>query len=142
VFKTIVWATDGSPSALNALTVAKGLAQETGARLVIVHVEEAVVSPAGVLVDSDERLLAGLHRKAQEFQDEGLDADVFSARASGGGAARMIVDLAMEAGADLIVAGNRGHGPLAGIFLGSVALRLLQTAPCPVLMVPSSGQPA
>jgi nucleotide-binding universal stress UspA family protein len=51
--------------------------------------------------------------------------------------ARTIVDLAKKAGADLIVVGNRGHGPLAGIVLGSVALRLLQSAPYPVLTVPS-----
>jgi nucleotide-binding universal stress UspA family protein len=37
---------------------------------------------------------------------------------------------------DLLVVGNRGHGPIAGLFLGSVALRLIQTAPFPVLMVP------
>jgi hypothetical protein len=43
---------------------------------------------------------------------------------------------AAEAGADMIVAGNRGHGPLAGLVLGSVALKLLRTAPYPVATVP------
>jgi nucleotide-binding universal stress UspA family protein len=53
----------------------------------------------------------------------------------------MIVKLAEEAGAYMIVIGNRGHGLLARLFLGSVALRLLQTAPCPVLVVPSRQEP-
>jgi nucleotide-binding universal stress UspA family protein len=53
-----------------------------------------------------------------------------------GSAAGAIVDLAKGVGADLIIAGSRGRGPLVGLILGSVALRLLQTAPCPVLIVP------
>ena len=39
---------------------------------------------------------------------------------------------------DLIVVGNRGHGPLAGLLHGSVAPRLLQAASLPVLLVPSA----
>ena len=53
-----------------------------------------------------------------------------------------IVQLAQNADVDLLVIGNRGHGPLAGMFLGSVALRLIQNAPFPVLMVPSRGRMA
>ena len=61
---------------------------------------------------------------------------------SPGGADKPIVQLAQKADVDLLVIGNRGHGPLAGMFLGSVALRLIQNAPFPVLMVPSRGRMA
>jgi nucleotide-binding universal stress UspA family protein len=137
MFKTIAFATDGSPSALNALTRAKELARESGAKLVIVHVEELLFSRAGALDDSHEAVLASLLRTADELQGEGIDAAVSSARAPSSGVAQMIVDLASEAGADVIVVGNRGHGPIARLLLGSVATRLLQIAPIPVLMVPS-----
>jgi len=50
--------------------------------------------------------------------------------------AQCIADIASEVGADMIVVGTRGHSPVGGVFAGSVAQRLLQVAPCPVLAVP------
>src|ERR1035437_1236707 len=52
------------------------------------------------------------------------------------GPAHAIADAATDAAADLIVLGSVGSGPLKGLLLGSVAHRLLQIAPCPVLVVP------
>lgn len=45
---------------------------------------------------------------------------------------------ARELDADLIVAGTRGVSSLAQLLLGSTAERLMQRAPCPVLVVPSA----
>ena len=43
-----------------------------------------------------------------------------------------IVAYAKEAGVDLIVTGTRGpRGTLGHLFLGSVAERVVRTAPCP-----------
>ena len=139
MFKTIACAMDCSPSTLNALTVAKKLAQENDGKLVIIHVQE-IAGRAGILVDSNDAALAELHRTAQQLQDAGIDAAVLWSTATAGGTARMIVQLAEDAGADLIVVGNRGDGPLTKLMLGSVASRVLQTARCPVLMVPARQQ--
>jgi nucleotide-binding universal stress UspA family protein len=52
----------------------------------------------------------------------------------------VIADAAADAGADLIVAGARGHTKLPGFVLGSVTHRLLQIATCPVLTVPPADR--
>ena len=137
MYTTIAWATDGSPSALNALTVATKLAREHGAKLAIIHVQEVLIGRGGIFVDPNEAAVAALHRTAQQLRDEGIDTTVSVSRAPSSKAAQTIIDLAAEAGADMIVVGNRGHGPFAGLVLGSVALQLLRAAPYPILMVPS-----
>ncbi|HEB89383.1 MAG TPA: universal stress protein [Deltaproteobacteria bacterium] len=46
---------------------------------------------------------------------------------------KVIVDLAEERGADLIVMNTRGRSTLAELFLGRTTKRIVQHAPCPVL---------
>jgi nucleotide-binding universal stress UspA family protein len=37
------------------------------------------------------------------------------------------------------VAGTRGLGPVSRLLIGSVTHRLVQIAPCPVLVIPPAG---
>ena len=53
-----------------------------------------------------------------------------------------ILDAARESGADLIVVGTHGRTGLAHIRLGSVAARVVELAPVPVLTVHRPGHPA
>jgi nucleotide-binding universal stress UspA family protein len=46
-----------------------------------------------------------------------------------------IVDFAKEINVDLIVMGTHGRGAVAHLLMGSVAERVVRTAPCPVLTV-------
>jgi nucleotide-binding universal stress UspA family protein len=55
-------------------------------------------------------------------------------------AAEAIVAEAIEWGADLIVLGFPRRGELATRLFGSVTLRVLQHAPCPVLVASSAGR--
>ncbi|MEW6703601.1 MAG: universal stress protein [Pseudomonadota bacterium] len=52
-----------------------------------------------------------------------------------GHAAETIVDATREWQTDAVVMGTRGHGPLGGFALGSVALRVAPSARCPVALV-------
>lgn len=51
---------------------------------------------------------------------------------------REIVRTARTKKADLLVLGTHGRTGLARLFLGSVASRVVASAPCPVLTVPSN----
>ena len=50
-----------------------------------------------------------------------------------------IVEVAQREKADLIIMGTTGIGGLKGIFLGSVAAKMLVNAPCPVMAVPKEN---
>jgi nucleotide-binding universal stress UspA family protein len=141
VFTTIAWAADGSPSSRNALTAAKQLVQATGARMLVLHVQELGITRAGLLVDTNDHVLVSLRDTVVQLRKEGIEAELTTGKAPAGGADRMILELAEEAGVDILVIGNRGHGPLAGLFVGSVTLRVIQHAPFPVLLVPSGRRP-
>jgi nucleotide-binding universal stress UspA family protein len=139
VFKTIVWATDGSENADHALSVARALAREHDSPLVVMHVVQRYTTKAGLAVYADEdQVQAKLKRVVEELSQEGLTASLKIVDHVGPQPAHEIADLAREAGADLIVVGTRGHAALSGLLLGSVTQRLLHVAPCPILVVPTS----
>jgi nucleotide-binding universal stress UspA family protein len=141
MFKVIIWATDGSSAAEQALPYAKGLAQADGARLLVVHVDEFGAGRGGgysVNVDEAE-VQAAIRKQVEDLKREGFDAALQASRVWMGGAAHVIAEIAKQEGADLIVAGTRGHGPLSGLLLGSVTHRLVQIAHCPVLVVPTTS---
>ena len=143
MFKVIIWATDGSSAAEQALPYAKGLAQADGARLVVVHVDESTIPAArggGYSINIDEdKVQAAIGKHVKDLKQEGLNATLQAVRVSMGGAAHVIAEIADKEGADLIVAGTRGHGPLSGLMLGSVTHRLLHIVHCPVLVVPPTS---
>jgi nucleotide-binding universal stress UspA family protein len=139
MFTTIVWATDGSENADRALSVAQTLTRESGASLVVAHIVQRYATKAGLAVYADEdQVEAKLERVVQELSGEGLNASLKIVNHIGPQPAHEIADLAREVGADLIVVGTRGHAAPSGLLLGSVTLRLLHVAPCPVLVVPDS----
>lgn len=49
--------------------------------------------------------------------------------------AQAVVEIAREEGADILVIGSRGLGRLQGMLLGSVSQKVVQEAPCAVLVV-------
>ena len=135
MFKTVVWASDGSAAAERALPFAKGVAQSSGGRLIVVYVNELRVDSRAALATTianiEDEELAAVRRQAEALQQDGVAAEFVTGDVTVGGVARVIADLARDAGADLIVTGTRGRNPLVGLLVGSVASRLLEVAPCP-----------
>ena len=145
MFKTIMWATDGTKNADLALPYARALAQQEGATLVIAHVVERYAShkASGLAVHADEEQVeAKLKKLATELSHEGIDTNLKIVSHVGPQPAHEIADIAKEAGADLIVVGYRGHAAITGLMIGSVTQRLLHVSRCPVLVVPPTEVPA
>jgi nucleotide-binding universal stress UspA family protein len=141
MFKTIMWATDGSENADRALQYAKALAHSEGATLVVAHVVERYASShaAGLAIYADEaQVEEKLKQLAARLSDEGLTADLKIVSHVGPQPAHELANLAREVGADLIVVGARGHGTITGLLVGSVTQRLHHVTPCPILVVPPS----
>jgi nucleotide-binding universal stress UspA family protein len=139
MFKTILWATDGSATADRALPYAKALAAAEGAKLLVVHCREILVGgrASGYPVFPDEEeIVAKIRGQVDEMQAGGVDTTLEVISGAASSAAHAIADVAREEHADLIVVGTRGHAPVAGLLVGSVTQRLLHVAPCPVLAVP------
>jgi nucleotide-binding universal stress UspA family protein len=141
MFKSIVWAADGSEHAEAAFPFVKELAKAGGAEVTIVHVVERVEGSGGVgpprRVDED-KIQADLHKRASELSSEGIEASVEIRGDVGTRPAHALVEIARQKDADLIVVGTRGLSVIAGLLLGSETQRLLHVAPCPVLAVPLS----
>jgi nucleotide-binding universal stress UspA family protein len=143
MFKTIIWATDGSDAADEALPFAKALAACSGGALVVVHNRETFYGgrAAGLPIYADESdVEAKIAGQVDELETEGFHATLRLVTGSTAHAAHMIAVVAGEVGADAIVVGTRGHGPLTGYIVGSVTQRLLHVAPCPVVAVPTAEQ--
>jgi len=138
MFEVIVWPSDGSKNADRALEHARRLAEVSSGVLIAVHVQESLVEKwAGYPVQIDEgEVERKIEAQVAELRDAGIDATYERRDALSGGAAHVVAELARERGAQLIVTGTRGHGPVAGLLLGGVTQRLLHVAPCPVLVVP------
>jgi nucleotide-binding universal stress UspA family protein len=145
--KTIVLATDGSPSAQKATETAIELAGDLNATLRIVSAWRLPVYEYGyVPVPFGEELVEAVQRGAVEAaeragaaaHESGVDA---SSEVRRGNPADEICAAAEEAGADMVVIGAHGWGVSRRLFFGSVSATVLHHAPCSVLVVRGDLEP-
>lgn len=143
--KNILVATDFGEAAEAALTYGRALARGFGATLHVLHVTNNIYMETmgaggfgGALYDD----MQGDVNESARVQLHGLlvdnDPNPLPSKAvvkTSNAPADAIVSYAREAQIDLIVVGTHGHGPVAHLLLGSVAERVVRTAPCPVLSV-------
>ncbi len=140
-FRTIVVPFDFSDSARQALDTARSISKSAGpAHLVLVHAyfvpaeldTLAQRAPEPILQVVSAQASEDLEKVLIDLQNDGISAEFY---AHHGSPDRIIVDVASEKHADLIVMGTHGRTGLAHVLLGSVAERVLRTAPCPVITV-------
>jgi nucleotide-binding universal stress UspA family protein len=142
MFKTIVWATDGSELADVALETVRELAREDNSRIVAVHANELMTGRANgypALADEPE-LEEKIGKQIEELRSVGIDATLVI-RTGNKSVATLIAEAADEVDADLIVVATHGAGGLSAALMGSVARALCHTARTPLLVIPPLRKP-
>ncbi len=140
MFTRILIPTDFSEPSSAALEYAKAIATRFNASLHLIHVVDPMVTGmfgaegyVPQIADSAESMQEEAEKKMLAFL-----AGTHSATTSivvHGSAASAICDQATRDGTDLIVMGTHGRTGLTHMLLGSVAERVVRSAPCPVLTV-------
>lgn len=142
--ETIVVGVDGSDNGARALRWALRHAGSGGARVIAVHawgVSAFAYGGPGFVTAIDPTEFRRVASTALEQTVTELAGDVpegvqVEQRVVEGDAAAVLVQLARDEHADLLVVGSRGLGGFSGLLLGSVSAALAHHTPCPLAIVP------
>jgi nucleotide-binding universal stress UspA family protein len=143
--KKILVAIDFSETSRLALQQASAVARQHGADLTLLWVEEeGSMAPSGAAIYATaarevEELLRQMHSEAatrlEQLADEARAGGVYaSARIEQGDPAEVIVDVAGDMNADLVVTGTKGITGFKRFFLGSVATKVVRSCQSNVLV--------
>jgi nucleotide-binding universal stress UspA family protein len=144
----ILAATDFSDDSQNAIAYAEEVARKFSAEIVVLHVDQplapVMVSPDLGPAALDMGAMSRIAEEQRLLAQRELDKLVNRLREAGFKARSLlrvgapfleIIHAAQSENADLIVLGTHGRTGLAHVLLGSVAERVVQKSPCPVLTV-------
>ncbi len=140
-FQKILLPFDGSNHSLNAAKYALDLAKIYSAHVTIVNCYEWSLNFPEVpetlieeLKTSKMKEAEGVLKKATEiFENQMVE---YTLDTIAGHPGDELTKLSRSKEYDLIIMGSHGHSDIAGLFLGSVTHKVLNTIYCPVLIVP------
>ncbi|NET10451.1 MAG: universal stress protein [Merismopedia sp. SIO2A8] len=138
MFKTVLFPIDQTRESRHAAELVVNLVKTYNSTLTVLSVvvddtegsESASPDPE---MKSPEAIAKLLQTAQTLFQDQGINAQTMS---QVGKPAFVICDVADEIGADLIIMGSRGMDITSEGIADSVSNRVINLAPCPVLIVP------
>lgn len=140
--KNILVPVDFSDSATKLLRAAIYMAGKLHARVDIVFVVEGLQAYSGFAIphmsleNMERELLDGAERKMEHFLADHMDESIsHTAKILKGDIAAQITQYAAKAKTDLIVIATQSYRGLGRAIFGSVAERVLKTAPCPVMTI-------
>jgi nucleotide-binding universal stress UspA family protein len=148
--KKILVPVDGSEASKIAAERAVELARKCGSEITFMIVVElksdiAFVNSGRAIIDDEYYSVVSTMIDLKTKRDtetldkmvEGLDcSDLKTERlVLVGDARQQIVETAEQGGFDMIIMGHRGMNPIKRFFLGSVAKKVIEDAPCSVLVV-------
>jgi len=127
MFETVLFPIDQSREALETAGKALELARTHGSRVLLL----SVVQPERPEMHDHEAVAGLLDQARDRFEQAGVTCEQIERE---GRPAFVICDVADELNVDVIVMGTRGVN--LETESGSTAARVIQLAPCPVLVVP------
>jgi nucleotide-binding universal stress UspA family protein len=139
--RRILVPTDFSAPSKQAIAYAFELAQTLGATLVLLHVIEELPPYIGFLPPEEtpkvlEELADQARRDLAQVVPQAQDGKVeITCQAVVGAPYPKIIEVAQEMNADMIVIATHGRTGFRHFVMGSVAERVVRTAPCPVLTI-------
>lgn len=145
--KTIVALVDFSDLTFKILRQAHDLAKAFGSQVVILHVVPSEPTVVGFGVASPvvlrEPTPAEVAEDAEKLTALGESLTKFGVQATTrqlqGATVASVLEETRSVGADLILMGSHGHGPLYNLLVGSATSGVLKEAPCPVMVVPADA---
>lgn len=132
MFKNVLFSIDKSREAREAMAIVTDVVKKYDSKLFLLSVVEVKEDEKSMM--SDVEKVAQLLENAQElFKAEGIEAEIMERE---GMPPFVICDVAEEIQANLIIMGCRGLGLTKEGIGESVTNRVINLAPCPVLVVP------
>ena len=134
-------AIDNSEPSLKAVdhVIRQAAGRQTPPKLFLVNVQPPLSSDITRFIEG--KVVEDFHVEAGEAELAAAKAKLeaaglaFSAHILVGETAPGIVDFAKDKDCSMIVMGARGLGSVVGLFMGSVATKVLQLSPVPVLVI-------
>jgi nucleotide-binding universal stress UspA family protein len=138
--KKILIPTDGSDCSLRATTFAINFAKNCNAEIYAIYVVDTIILKELARAIATKDVEKELKEKGERYLDyvvksaenEGIKAEAILAK---GEPHDQIVFFAKTKGIDMIVMGSYGRRGTKRILIGSVTSRVIEYAPCPVLVV-------
>ena len=139
MFNHILLGVDGSAHALHAAKTASELARNMRSNILRIVVAFDPV-PAYLGEPNLQTAISARMKEADTILQNALEAvgeipGEVHTEILEGSPAEAILDVANTRKVDLIVMGSRGFGRLKGLLIGSQSQKVVQHAPCPVLIV-------
>lgn len=141
-FKCVLFPTDFSKASEAAAHYATNVAEQYGAKLVVLHVVDLSEEAAGFYLphlsyeNLDKEMISAAEKMLAKFCARVFEGSEYELRISSGEPHEEIIRAAKEDGADILVMGTYGRGGLDRFFFGSTTERVMRKIDRPVLVIP------
>lgn len=137
MFSRILVAIDGSESAKKAFEKSIYLARKCNSKLDVIHVVTCELGgDSATIYDLLDEAKIKAEKMLEEYKIEASKNNIpIDIMITQGDAAKIIIELSKKNKYDLIIMGTRGRSIFEEFLLGSVSLKVMHHAICPVMVV-------